>query len=1486
MGKINKNMACKYVDNLTGITYDSKEELLDAIKGRNKNTIEYLETVLKSVQIDYDGKRYFSSDGSKRTYYKRVTEVIQTTMADMFDPELKYDTDKYIETEVKSFDARKKSGDPELVSFSTAKEYQEYLEKRVKTFASIAEGGTQTHKILEYIVNYNVKTIEELKDFPELSTAISWFANDDALQEFLDIGLKFKEDLDIRYRDIKYKIITENRVFDAQSGIAGTTDILILKEVDGVAKVDILDFKFSIKDAENWSRAKQKTVMYQQHMYRNIIRNMGISVDDMLIFPFTFSVDYDNKKITRVIDNPIQIINNIEHSTISENVNQIVKNNITVTVEGLKSNEDIYEFMEVFFNQTKEEIKESKVDEETVNRFAEKALKRGYWYNSLALPGEDKKVVYQGTEPEKERIRRYLVRMAEYRKNLSKGITKFIEQTRRLKEAGSDDIAQIPGTLSKYESDEIVKKNLVDGLKFLWEDYTLDKNGNRTYLWEIIESKEAQDLDLLFVRRRNEIDGSNEVRVISISNKDFKEPIHLNLAEKTKVLGTTVIDTGGSIAGNFFNKNKESEMGLLRANEGNIELLKAALFVLQNDKIFDGTYKISGLYAVSERSEPVYMPMEVAVDNLKKLVTETSKLRGFNPPKLASFMLEKNRLFPELYRTDPIVGLIEYYSMLVTKGLENTQLNIYRNRSKTIKSIYSNPIHDIKIKETLLRKFLEDRQKDLLSSKEKLTTWERDELKIVSEALLNLNGFSDCYEELDLGKTMKEMETADNVLKKPFRIIRELYSRARNNLVERMKILTRSSQEKFKNLYKRHGIIETDIIGLHQKAFSNLFEYVLVDGKPKKTMRFRKINDPNYNYSAFGQTSLTKEEKDVLQMFYDMKKEILAQKYKGENATDEQIRDIPLVYRKDLSYLIKQLKQKGLKDTVKDRLNLIVEDALNQENIALDSEELKDRLRVSDLFRYQESDSHRDILLQNDPEMFEDDVEFLYYLYAYQNYKSLEYNKVMPAMLAAKTLVNLSTHYWFKRFPNLNDLIEKYFVGAVFGQKVINEDLKETAEWTHKIKNSVSTLLQGVSPGSGIIQFLTSLWGVISASIGKYSDRVSFKSLKKATELLIGQQSLSFNNINFINYLDEDYRVTGLEPENLLYHFGETNKGIFSKRGALFNSRWVMWFTTAPDRAFRMLWFLAENIEKGVIKVDNFGISKDSALQWNEEKKTIEYRPELDDRFKDYFHKGKNYEEHKALYELFIKDLKEEVGGYSDKPLKAWTERETRAMRKIAGSIFADMSEETKSSWERSIFGILFTHFKRWIYGKRELYWKTNKPDEESGHWEIAKDKDGNLMKTPDGDYVRVWVGRQQEGILNTLWFITKELAYYKNLSALKQLEPYQMKNLKHLASDVILLCLIMAITKGLFDDEDDRNAFTKTIMRYLYNSGKDILFVNTMWNLGTENSTFVTISVLDRLIRDVIGNALTGEFDSAGKALFTTIGVTRLPYQIYQFSQ
>jgi len=1479
-------MACKYVDNLTGNTYNSKEELLDALKGRNKNTIEYLETVLKSVKIESDGEKYYSIDNGKKIYYKRVTEVIQNELSEKFDKELKYDTQKYIETELKSFESRKKAKDPKLESFNNLKEYKDYLEKRVSGFSDIAKAGTKTHKILELVINKNIKSLNELKREPEAKEAIETFENEKILSDFFQLALNFKKQLDLRYQGIKYKILTENRVFDEESKIAGTTDLLVLKEVNGLAKVDIIDFKFSVKDAEDWSRAKQKTVLYQQHMYRNIIRNMGINVDNMFILPFTF--DIKNEKITQVIEDKIQSINNTEHSIISENVNQVIKNNINVNITKLKDNKNIYEFMEVFFNQKKEEIKESQVSDEQLKRFIEKTKEKGYWFNNLANQGENKKVIYKGTKEDDEKIKKYLVRLAEYRKKLSSNINKFIKETRELREKGSEDFGTIPGFLYKSENDEKVRNNLAPVLNFLWEDYVLDEKGKRKYLWEIVESKEAEDLDLLIARKINEVDGSNEVKIISITNKNLQENVNLNLTKKTKVLGKTIIDTGNTIGGNFFSKNKEKELNLLTATEGNIELIKAALFVLQNDRIFDGTYKISGLYAISENSEPAFITIDTAIENLNKLIRETSKLEGFTQPILSEELINKKRLFADIYRSEPLISLIEYYSMLASKSVENSQLKHYKTKSNSLKNILSVINEDIKSGEVGLRQYLEQRQIQLLKAKDKLTTWELEELKIVSEAILGLYNISDCYEELDLTKFVKEMETADNIAKKPFKILRDLYNKARYNLTEKFKQFSRESQPVFKQLYKSKSILETDIIGLHKKAFENLFEYTMIDGKKKRTMRFRDINDKNYEYNKFGQTSLTKEEKEVLKMFFNMKRDLLINKY-GE-ANEEAIRDIPLVFRKDLEYIFKELKEKGLKETIQNKMNVIIQDVLNQDNIAFDKEiNLKDKLRISDLFRYQESENHREILLEtNDDSLFEDDIEFLYYLYAYQYYKAKEYNKVMPGMLAVKTLVNFSSHYWFKKdgLTNISELIDNYFTGAVFGKRVINDELKETAEYAQRLKNTVSTILQGVSPGTGAIQFLTSLWGTLSAVIGKYSDRVSFNSFLKAGQLIIGKQSLSFDNINFLNYLAEDYRIHGLEPENLLYHFGETNKGILGKRGALFNSRWMMWFTMAPDRFFRTLWFLAENIEKGVIKVDKFGIAKDSALQWNDEKKTIEYFPELDDRFKDYFKNGKNYEEHKAKYEYFIKDLQEEGLFIDGKPLKAWTEKEIRTLKKIASNVFAETSEETKSSFERSIFGILFTQFKRWIYAKRELYLKNPSLDEETGNWEIAKDEDGNLIKDSYGNYVRIWQGRQQEGILNTLWFITKEIAFYRNLSAIKKLEPDQLRNLKHLASDIILFSLILATTKGLFDDEKDRDTLTKLVMRYLYNSGKDLLFVNTVWNLGTETSPFVTTSVLNTMVNDVIGNALTGEFDKSGEALFRTIGVTRLPYQLYKFSK
>lgn len=1482
-------MACKVRNTVTGEVFDSQEKFLESLKGLNKNSIEYVERLLKTTEIKSDDteSKYYIEEGKHKSYKTRVTKFIQTVMADKYEPLLRYNTDKYIEVQSNAYDIMKKNNNPEVVGLSKS-EYISSIENNTKNFQKIADGGTKSHKILEEVINNNVKTLEQLKeiDNKELQEALTWFKDEKTLNDFLKIALEFKSDLDFRYKGINYKLLTETVLYDKEKALAGTTDLLIIKEVpiatgEMRTKIDIIDYKFSLKNVKDWSDAKSKQITYQQYFYRNMIRRKGLEIDQLLILPFQFDIDFENNKILFTEKDNIEIINNFEKNPEGENVNQELPTNVSTDSQKLKSNEDIYEFLQKFFNQSKEEIKESKLSEKEVDSKAKYYKVKGFYKNVL----EKKEIPFTDTPEDRAELEKYLLRMAEYRKNISKNISKFVLDTRTNFEGKKNKLAEIPGTLNKTENTEIVK-NLTLGLDFLWKEYVINSDGKRDYVWEIVDSPEATDLDLLVIRKNEKLFGSKEYKVISITNKNLDDKIYLDLTKKVKAIGKTLLNTGTSIGGNFFNKNKENELGLMDANEGNIEMVKAALFVLQNDKLFTSDTTVSGIYAVSEQTKPKYAPINFLLNNVRKLIDNDVVAKT----NLADFILKEKRITSNNFNSDYKQELYDYYSTLVGRISEDDTLSEY-------KSVRNN-LNKSKSDEAALRKFLLNRQEQLLGiEEEKQTEWERNELKMVSEAILGLNRISECFEQDDLSKTAKDYETAPNILKKPFRIIRDLYNSARNKLVERMKKLVRASQDNFKALYDQHGILRANVLGLHSKSYENLYEYALVDGVKKKTMRFRSLDDTSYNYKSFDQTSLTEAEKKVLKMFFDLKSERLVSKFQGkgleENLTDEKVREIPLVLSKDLAPFLNEIKKDGISDTIEKRLKLVTQDADNEELIPTSFEDMADKLKVGDLFRYQESGSARDILLQKDPSEYEQNVEFLYYLYAYSGYKSDEYSNVLPVMQAARTLVNLSSHYWFTKMPNLLEVMDEYFVGAVHGQKVINPELREAAEGAYKIKSWVSTILQGLSPGTGAVQALTSLWSTISSLVGKHSDRVSWKSFLKAGQLLIGEQSAMFDNVNFINYLDQDYRITGLEPENVLYTFGEQNKGLAGKRGSMFNSRWMMWMSTMPDRFFRMLWFLSENIEKGVIKVDKFGIDKtNSALVWDETKRTVVYRPEKDDRYKDYFGKGKNFEEHKALYEFMIKELKTEDQVDGERPLKAWLERESRSMRTVAGSIFADQSEETKSAFERSIFGILFTQFKRWMYGKREIYWKSNHVEQETGKFEVLKDKDGNILKDSNGDPIIDWKGNIQEGILQTLYFVTKEVGYYKNPRVLKEfafidggLSDYQRRNLRHLLSDVLLYGALLALSKGLFDDEKERNSFSKIYMRYLYNSGKDILFFNTFWNLGTQTSPFVTTSFLDTMLKDVVGNAITGDFDKSGDTLFKSVGITRLPYQIYKYS-
>jgi len=309
--------------------------------------------------------------------------------------------------------------------------------------------------------------------------------------------------------------------------------------------------------------------------------------------------------------------------------------------------------------------------------------------------------------------------------------------------------------------------------------------------------------------------------------------------------------------------------------------------------------------------------------------------------------------------------------------------------------------------------------------------------------------------------------------------------------------------------------------------------------------------------------------------------------------------------------------------------------------------------------------------------------------------------------------------------------------------------------------------------------------------------------------------------------------------------------------------------------------FMAEGIEQGTIRINNAQISQNSAIYWDDKKESIEYDETKDLRFKTLFSKNANpnseqYKKEKALYESLKDDLSKEYNGVvNGKLTRAYAANDIESKKKISELIYAETSSENKTWLERTALGSMAVMFKRWMISKKNLYYKeyvTADENKIAGKREVYQDPE-------TGEWKADWVGRPMEGIFQSLYFMTRDLANTKNaIETWGNLSDYQKRNMKHLATDLIQWGLITIAAAALAaDDKDERDQMDQKMLKMLEYSGRDLLIVNTWDSLTGQNNSILALSYVNTVVKDIFTTVYDGAVEQKfSDKVFRNIGLYR----------
>lgn len=1340
------------------------------------------------------------------------------------------------------------------------KDIEKRIEKEFSEFPLIADAGTEIHLLMESIFNGVEYKDLDPKDFPKIKDLEGAYSKASGIVN------------NIKGNYPGAVFLTEVQVFNKKAGLAGTIDLIIVK-ADGT--VDIYDWKSSKKESDMFSNSKITSINYQLSIYKQILQAYGLTVNDVRYYPVKMDLDSEKSEITSFdFGNPEYVPNTLEmreHMNSLIPVKQVIENTV------IKDNLPVLDFMKEVFNH-EESKKDTSVSEEEIDEFIRIKKENNNTHFVNEYSNESNKKVLLEDDNLRQKVASFLKADKDAKNKLATGLYETILSLRTTDGENAETKRWAGKQLkSKYKAIE----------HFITDYEMVEVEGKlvKKYKWARVENKEADQLGILLMVNND----TGIVEVLLTTSLNLSE---LNEFEFGKTLSSNIIASA----------NKQKKIGSNAATNANVLKMKAMAFIVNNKDLFS-KYKIDRVSILSQINEmPDGVAGEIWYDRFKSIIDETDS-------PLKSLM--SNSLGSDLFNKPSVDQLIDFYTMVLSdsktaKG-QNRDFRLSRREYATRKEFadkFRKTLEDENSAKYELQMALEERFNKLMADGVHLSDSSTVEQYFRKRELSLLSGLIEGVKQnrlyadedltlLNLSGDSKILSQPDEIKSPAIRATIELTKDS--NTVKRQQyteIYAKPMREYYKALFKeKQGDVGSVLVG-KAKLYRNLFEFRKTkDGEIVNTFVLRDPEEKggSYVFTDYDQKELTKAERNLLKQAIRI---ISNERNKKGTSENINMRAIPIMRESAPTKLLKlfqNIKSKSFSDILIESVDSIGNPltALEEDKTAY-KEKKETMLNIFNSFDSSEKspEAREKVLADLGNDEVEIDLEVILSSFVLSNIKTTQDAILLPKLNAIRATVALSEMRLFKPFPEILDYVEMLIKGEVYGERMKTEEQAKIAKKTESLKAVVSSVSIGLSPTTAFVNVLTGLWQTNSAVMGMGSDRISMKSWLKASSFIMRDAHKTITNVNFIDYINQKFGVIDMETSRMIQTLKEDKQGIKNFE------KWLHFMNSYPDYLFRISLFLGEAIEEGVFEVTGSGaISKNSSLQWDDKIQDIVYNPKKDKRFSELFKNNPKvnsieYKKQKSLYDSIYEDLSKEYGQvdfYKKEILSPYATKDIESKKKFASQVYQETSTENKTVLERLAYGSLLTMFKRWLFAKKNLYYREYMPAEEN----LIAGKRETYLDKETGEYKTIWVGRPMEGIFQSLYFTYKELQRTKSIAeASKNLDEHQIRNLKHLATDLFQFTAISLITGILSsDDEKDKKRLEQKLLRYLDYSGRDLFILNTWNSLTMQNNTLFAVSYVNTLLGDMMLDLYDGAFkENPSSKTLRNIGLTRSIQDFYSF--
>ena len=410
-----------------------------------------------------------------------------------------------------------------------------------------------------------------------------------------------------------------------------------------------------------------------------------------------------------------------------------------------------------------------------------------------------------------------------------------------------------------------------------------------------------------------------------------------------------------------------------------------------------------------------------------------------------------------------------------------------------------------------------------------------------------------------------------------------------------------------------------------------------------------------------------------------------------------------------------------------------------------------------------------------------------------------------------------------------------YIRNKVQNQQIVNEKSAKWLKTANKIKQAASTMTLAFSPVQALYQPLQGLWQDISLMIRKPdgTNAFTFSHFQKALRMVYSDLSQYSDEPTLFQLVNETYGMNDMDMNTYTDRISTAKKGIWNWDNFMYK------FASRPDYYNRSTIFACQMMGDGCLEAHTVKNGK-LVYDWTKDKRFDKFAANPNLITKDI-----EYNKQKALYYTIAQQFVTEHAKNSDgtlfelnmsKPMalpRAYTNKQAESMKSLADDIYGYYSHEKKSLVQATALGSMWLQFKTYWSGKKNQYLgaggvklrgKWEQKEENGQKYYYQTDENGNILfdEAPLTEEqlkekgmspiapVMVWKGQWQEGIILTLYKLSKAIydskSIAKGFQTIWNTEDSNLKtayrsNMKQFLYDLIMFALVGSILGVLLGD-------------------------------------------------------------------------------------